>query len=182
MCAACSPLGPSPNGLALKPGPQLFSVSGFDFSADPNLPACTPVGVPARGKLVAIILNLRVQLGGWVAVSTTASDTIEIRVKSSSGAGVTGTITGRAADAGAEGPAGFSGRGVTVDFSPHGSASTITAVVVGTSIGTLVGGRANGVIQFQDDATGAIGTCSAVQFSFQSNNQSPRLRPLISQR
>jgi len=158
-----SPLPPS-IVLALKPGLQFLEIDGFKISFNPDIPACSPVGLPPS-LTVRTTVRLEQDGNGWLARSTSPDlGTLVLRfsgtgVRQMGGDGISGTIAGSSHDLG------FSlipAADVAVSFDPSGTAfGTITSSGSGYMSGRLVGSIA------MTDSRGARGQCPAVAWSMQ---------------
>lgn len=166
---ACSKSPASPASLPVRSGRSLLQIQGFDASADPNLPPCQPIGVPARGKTVWADLNVQSSGDEWTAKSLAASDDIEIRFHSDGsatlqGVAVEGSILASVVDIGTL-PY-VSPRNVRASFA--GTSETQPAELTGSvNRQGFMSGRISGNITFTDTLTGTSGSCLAVSFSLQ---------------
>jgi hypothetical protein len=164
-CGGSNPVESSP--IALRPGRQAVTLSGFSFSSDPLFPPCTPPGVPRDGPSVQTLVNLSREGDEWVARSLASLGDLEIRLREN-GTGargflVRGSVRGLAVDAGVVGPA------RDVQVSVTGRTDAESAVVDGSTLSpasAFVGGRVEGTLRYSD-SQGATGTCTAVQWSMQ---------------
>jgi hypothetical protein len=143
-------------------GRYTVTLTGFDFSTDPEIPACDgPIGVPRSGKGVTVELQVVREGAEWVGRGTSPGNDIEMRFRdaglSSLGRRMfSGSIRGRAPDAGLRGTT--EPVDVVVVIGSGAIVEGQTAFL--TTASTLVG-RARGQFGFSDTA-GNSGTCSVV--------------------
>lgn len=166
-CGGQAATAPDASALPLRPGLQLLTLTGFAFSADPELPPCVPAGQPRDGTAVATIVNLTAEGSEWIARSASPTGSLILRLHatgvSGSGYGVSGTIAGHAADLGLMGAV----RDVTIALTgPSSNAPARVDGATASSTSQLVVGRVTGQLRF-GDSQGAESTCTAIQWSMQ---------------
>jgi hypothetical protein len=163
-CGSESPTGPDASVLPLKAGRQLLTLAGFAISADPSLPACTPLGQPPAGTSVNTVVLLTNEGAAWVARSAPQMGTIELRLHAATSGSyrVAGTMTGSAADIGLMGVV----RDVSVSLAAATGAGSATLDGETTPSSSFVVGRATGAVRFSD-SQGLSSTCTAIQWSMQ---------------
>lgn len=167
VCAAgaCSgSAGPTPLqvGLGLQPGPHWLRVTGYDLSSDPNLPVCTPFGLPTPHKLVTASVVLRRDGAEWVAQSEPGlPGDIEVTFREtvlSAIIEVEGSVRGTAVDTT---DMFHTATGVRVSFEGSQGAR---ATGKGSRVSPFVNGRFDGALTFRNDK-GEVASCQAVTWT-----------------
>jgi hypothetical protein len=156
------PSGPGNTGLLLAEGSYSVFLGGFDFSTDPRIQVCSPIGVPPGGKNIQTTVDLRHESSEWVARSTTGAGDLVIRLEAAgssrgSTVPVQGFLTGTALWADARLPA----HDVRVRFDGGAMASGDL-----TPAASFVNGQITGTIVFSD-SSGAASTCPMVIWTMQ---------------
>jgi hypothetical protein len=159
------PTPPPSSSLNLRPGMQFITFTGLGLSQDPQLPPCTPLGVPATGTSVNTQVMLERSGAEWIARSPSNLGTLEIRLRDGTssvlGEGVLGSVRGSAIDV---------GQGlrppldVRVELSGSDGSASLDGVVSRSTF--LSQGRITGAIAFTDSQN-ARGSCTAVQWMMQ---------------
>jgi hypothetical protein len=177
ICAGCagSDSAPtSPSGVERAAGPFLtgryyLQLVAFDFSDDPELPACAGyIGVPRAGKSVVVALTVVRDGNDWVGRPAQPGPDIELRFRDAGPAilgrrAFSGTLRGRAADEGVPYGPPIPPNGVTV-FATGGGPGAAAIVEGRTAFArnaSTLTGRAVGEFRFQDEA-GIAATCGTV--------------------
>jgi len=176
-CGQSSP-GPSQVGsgglltpqVPLAPGLQRLQLNGFSFSSDPDLPACTPFGVPRHGTAVNVPVLVLKDGADWVIRSESQTDSLVLRIQATGRLyqgrdAIAGVISGSAKDVG-EPP-----YSLTVDVEVVIGTAPPVSVTGGVSpplgsntTSTFANGRIDGSIQFRD-SQGNAATCTAIIWS-----------------
>jgi len=168
-CGGSSPTASSGPRLPLRPGPQLLSITGFDFVTDVGLSPCTPIGVPRAGKVVHTLMTLELSGGEWIARPAAGQGNLELRIPDAvSGIlpaqAVQGTVRGETRD----GPFGDILVGTNVHVLIESANGSAAAALEGGTQGTLglVIGRITGKITFSD-TEGQTASCTSVFWMMQ---------------
>ena len=176
-CGRSSP-GPSRVGsggvltpqVPLAPGLQRLQLTGFSFSSDPDLPACTPFGVPRHGTSVNVPVLVSKDGADWVIRSESQTDSLVLRIQATGQLyqgldAIAGVISGSARDVG-EPPISFTvDVEIVIGTAPPASVTGGVSPPLGSNTtSTFANGRIGGSIQFRD-SQGNASTCTAIIWS-----------------
>lgn len=167
-CRGASPNQPTPARFGLPDGVYLLDLISFDFSTDPSVSPCAPVGSPPAGKIVAVRLRVTREGASYVGRSLDPSQTLQLELREATTdepfpARFEGTLRGYAVD---EGHLLSAARDVDVLVGDSGGPALVTGISTPEPATPFLDGRAAGAVVFSD-SEGRLSRCQTVDFTMQ---------------